>query len=200
MASLTSLASWSPLRLAVLGMMVGGFLALIAAGGILTVASASGPPAFSGGYGAWEEFAEPIAAPEIAFLDPDGASINLSAYAGRTVLVNFWATWCAPCIKELPALDALQAEMGSEAFEVLIVSVDRKGLEVAQPFLDDLGIQHLKTAADPKGALAREVKATGLPTTVLLSPDGRILGRLLGDAEWNSDSAKSLMRYYLSQS
>ncbi len=181
--------------------MVGGVVGLVAAlavaGSLLTVASASSPPAFSGGYGSWEAFADPQPAPAIDFLDPDGERINLDAYKGQTLLVNFWATWCAPCIRELPALDELQADMGSEAFQVLIISIDRKGLEVAQPFLDNLEVEHLKTAADPKGALAREMKATGLPTTVIISPEGKVMGRLLGDAEWNSDGAKALVRYYL---
>lgn len=197
MAFLGSLLSRSPLRLALVGGVVGVVVAAVAAMSVLPVASASGPPAFSGGYGSWEPFADPPAAPTTDFLDPDGQRINLDAYRGETLLVNFWATWCAPCVKELPSLDALQAEMGSEDFQVLIVSIDRKGLEVAQPFLDDLGIEHLKTAADPKGKLAREMKATGLPTTVLISDEGKVLGRILGDAEWNSDGAKALVRYYL---
>ena len=197
MTFLGSLSSWSPSRLALVGGVVGVVAALAVGGVYFARASDSGPPEFSGGYGAWEAYADPQPAPAIDFLDPDGQTINLHAYNGQTVLVNFWATWCAPCIKELPALDALQGDLGGEDFRVLIVSIDRKGLEAAQPFLDDLDIEHLRTAADPKGALARAMKATGLPTTVILSPEGKVMGRLLGEAEWNSDGAKELVRYYL---
>ncbi|MDF1794078.1 MAG: TlpA disulfide reductase family protein [Thalassobaculaceae bacterium] len=197
MAFLGSLSSWSPRRLALVGGVVGLVAASVVAGTFLTAASASGPPEFTGGYGSWEAFADPQPAPMTDFLDPDGERINLGAYAGQTVLVNFWATWCAPCIKELPALDALAADLDSDEFRVLIVSIDRKGLAVAQPFLDELGVKHLKTAADPKGTLAREMQATGLPTTVMISSEGKVLGRILGDAEWNSDGARALVRYYL---
>ncbi len=196
MALLGSLASWSPVRLAGAGALVAAVIAI----GVLSLASASGPPTFSGGYGGWEPFAEPQPAPKTDFLAADGTSINLDAYDGRTVLVNFWATWCAPCVKELPALDALQGALGGPGFEVVVISIDRKGLEVAQPFLKDLGVGRLQSAADPKGALARELGATGLPTTVLIDADGMVRGRLLGDAEWNSDEAHALIRYYLTNS
>ena len=195
MSFLGSLASWSPVRLAAIGASV----AAVVAAGVLSFASASGPPAFSGGYGGWEAFAEPQPAPKTDFLAPDGTSINLDAYDGRTILVNFWATWCAPCVKELPALDALQQDLGGPDFEVVVISIDRKGLPVAQPFLADLGVTNLKTAADPMGTLARDLKATGLPTTVLIDEDGLVRGRLLGDAEWNSGEAKALIRYYLAE-
>ncbi|HEY9568502.1 MAG TPA: TlpA disulfide reductase family protein, partial [Thalassobaculum sp.] len=127
----------------------------------------------------------------------DGRPIKLDAYRGSLVLLNVWATWCAPCIRELPSLDRLQAELGGERFRVVLLSVDRKGLETAAPFLEKLGIANLRTAADPKSELARALGATGLPTSVLLDADGRIVGRMLGDAEWDSPAAKALLLHYL---
>lgn len=167
------------------------------AGAVVAVGAAGGPPPLKGGYGAFEPLAEPTPAPSIAFLDPDGRPIKLDAYRGSLVLLNVWATWCAPCVKELPSLDRLQAAIGSDRFRVVLVSVDRKGLEVAAPFLTGLGLTNLRTGADPKSELARALGATGLPTSVLLGPDGRIVGRLLGDAEWDSPAAKALLLHYL---
>lgn len=146
--------------------------------------------------GAMEKFvfaASPRSAPAEPFLH-DGAETSLAAFRGRTVLVNFWATWCAPCLKELPSLDRLQADLGGEDFVVLAVAADPKGPEAAQAFLDRLGIETLKLSADPDLAL---VIATGgsaqLPLSVLYDREGREIGRLTGEADWASAEAKALV-------
>jgi len=191
-------------------MAVGAVLVVVVAGGSLlaagrfpfwspTWATDAAPPAFAGSYQPYEELKPAKPAPDVAFLDADGAAIKLDAYRGRVLLLNFWATWCAPCVKELPALQALQADLGGPEFDVLIVSVDRKGHDVATPFLEDLGIDTLRTAVDAKSDLARALGAGGLPTTFIIDRQGRVRGRLLGDAEWNSDKAKALIRYYIAQ-
>ena len=162
-------------------------------------AASTNPPEFSGSFGAYETLDPVNPVPDVAFLDADGAPIKLDAFEGQVVLLNFWATWCAPCVKELPALDALQADLGGDDFTVLIVSVDRKGEEVAAPFLEDLGITHLQSAFDAESELARALSATGLPTTYVIDRDGMVRGRLPGDAEWHSDPAKALMSYYIEQ-
>jgi thiol-disulfide isomerase/thioredoxin len=132
-------------------------------------------------------------APDETFLH-DGGEISLRAFRGRTVLVNFWATWCAPCLKELPSLDALQAELGGEKFAVIAVAADPKGPEAAAAFLDRLNIGELKLYADPKLAL---VIATGgsaaLPLSILYDAQGREIGRLSGEADWSSADAKALI-------
>jgi thiol-disulfide isomerase/thioredoxin len=183
----------SPWRLGLTAALV----AAVLAGAVVAVGAAGGPPPLTGGYGAYEPLAEPKPAPSTAFLDPDGRPIKLDAYRGRLVLLNLWATWCAPCVKELPSLYRLQAALGGERFQVLLVSVDRKGLDVAAPFLERLGIATLRTAADPKSELARAFGTSGLPTSVLIDAEGRVVGRMLGDAEWDSPEAKALILHYL---
>lgn len=183
----------SPWRLGLVAFMIAAALA----GAVVAVGAAGGPPPLRGGYGAYEPLREPTPAPSIAFLDPDGRPIKLDAYRGRLVLLNVWATWCAPCVKELPSLNRLQAALGGDSFQVLLVSVDRKGLEVAAPFLEKLGIKGLRTAADPKSELARALGVAGLPTTLLIDAKGRIIGKMLGDAEWDSQAAKALILHYL---
>jgi thiol-disulfide isomerase/thioredoxin len=137
--------------------------------------------------------AEPAALPEVRFVDAAGKERTLKDWKGRVVLVNLWATWCAPCRKEMPDLDRLQAELGSDAFEVVAVSVDRSGVAGAQKFLDQVGTKKLALYADPTAKLASELKAIGLPATLLIGRDGREIGRLTGPAEWASDDAKRLI-------
>ncbi len=172
-------------------------VAAVLAGAVVAVGAAGGPPPLTGGYGAFEPLPEPQPAPSTAFLDPDGRPIKLDAYRGRYVLLNVWATWCAPCVKELPSLDRLQAALGGERVLVLLGWGGRKGLVRAARFLTAVGLAHLRTAADSKSELARALGAVGLPTSVLIDPDGRIVGKMLGDAEWDSAAAKALILHYL---
>jgi thiol-disulfide isomerase/thioredoxin len=147
--------------------------------------------------GAMEKFvfaASAREAPAQPFLH-DGAQTSLQAFRGRTILVNFWATWCAPCIKELPSLDALAGEMGGNDFAVLAVAADLKGPQTARAFLDKLGVKHLTRAADPKLALVIAAGGSAsLPLTILYDAKGREIGRLSGEADWASDEARALIR------
>jgi thiol-disulfide isomerase/thioredoxin len=138
--------------------------------------------------------AKPDPAPDLSFVDSTGAVRTLRDFKGKIVLLNLWATWCAPCRKEMPALDRLQAELGSATFEVVAISVDRSGPEGARKFLDSIGTKHLALYADPTARLASSLKAIGMPTTLLIDADGREVGRLTGPAEWDSEDAKSLMK------
>ncbi|WP_211235994.1 TlpA disulfide reductase family protein [Leisingera aquimarina] len=138
---------------------------------------------------------EPRDVSATAFELADGAgTASLEDYKGKVVLLNFWATWCAPCRKEMPQLSELQEEFGGEDFEVLTIATGRNSPAGIQKFFDENGISNLPRHQDPKQALAREMAVIGLPITVLLDRDGKEVARLLGDAEWNSDSAKAIVQ------
>jgi thiol-disulfide isomerase/thioredoxin len=139
--------------------------------------------------------AKPV--PEIAFIDTMGQPHSLREFEGRVVLLNFWATWCAPCRREMPALDRLQAKLGGEDFSVLALSQDRKGPAVVSAFLQEIGVCNLAVYVDPTSRSARAFGAYGLPATVLLDRQGRALGRMVGPAEWDSDDAIALFRHFI---
>jgi len=119
------------------------------------------------------------------FLNENGASVTLEAFRGKIVVLNFWATWCPPCVREMPALDRLQAQLGGSDFAVVAVSTDRASMRALRAFYAKTGITHLKLYHDPTGALARAINVTGLPTTVILGQDGQALGRHVGYMEWD---------------
>jgi thiol-disulfide isomerase/thioredoxin len=107
--------------------------------------------------------------------------------------LNLWATWCGPCREEMPALDRLQKEMGSDKFEVVAVSVDKNGVEKAREFMAGIDVNSLAFYADPTARAASKVKAIGMPATLLVDAEGREIGRLMGPAEWDSPDAKRLI-------
>lgn len=135
----------------------------------------------------------PVAVADIKFLDGEGRETSLSAFRGKVILLNLWATWCAPCRREMPALDRLQKTLGSESFEVVALAVDRTGLEQAKKFLAEAKVESLKTYADPTARAGSALHAVGLPTTILIDKEGRERGRLPGPAEWDSAAAKALI-------
>ncbi|RVT87237.1 TlpA family protein disulfide reductase [Rhodobacteraceae bacterium CCMM004] len=137
--------------------------------------------------------AAPEAVSDVVFTDAAGAEHRLSDWRGKHVLVNFWATWCAPCRHEMPALDALQAEFGGDAFEVVTIATGRNSLTGIEKFFEEEGIAHLPILLDPKQAVAREMAVLGLPISVLLNPDGEEIARMRGDADWYSDSARAIV-------
>lgn len=124
----------------------------------------------------------------------DGGAGQLSDYAGQYVLLNFWATWCAPCRKEMPDLAELQTEFGGEDFQVVTVATGRNPPAKMKDFFAKIGVDNLPLHRDPKQQLARQMAVLGLPITVLIDPDGNEIARLRGDAHWASDSAKTLIR------
>ena len=141
--------------------------------------------------------ATPAPPPALAFRDRSGAALDLGNFAGRVVLVNFWATWCAPCIREMPSLVRLQQRLGGKDFTILALSQDRKAFDVITPFIAEHKLGQLPVFHDPKSRSALALKIPGLPTSVLFDRGGRELGRLAGHAEWDSDEAVALIEYYL---
>jgi thiol-disulfide isomerase/thioredoxin len=135
--------------------------------------------------------------PALAFLRPDGSKATLADYKGRTVLLNLWATWCAPCRHEMPALDALQQALGGADFEVVAVNIDTRNVEKAATFLDEVGVKTLVRYADPTAGIFQDLKkagkAVGMPTTILIDKDGCELANIAGPAEWAGADAKAMI-------
>ncbi len=131
---------------------------------------------------------------DLSFQDASGKPLKLSDWKGRVVLINLWATWCAPCRKEMPDLAELQKELGSDQFEVLAISVDRKGAEASAAFLKETGADNLKLYVEPTTAIVNDLQAAGLPATLLIDREGREIGRLLGPADWASPEALALIK------
>ena len=136
---------------------------------------------------------EPKPVPELTFLDGEGSEVRLADFRGEVVVLNLWATWCAPCRREMPSLDRLQARYGDAGLEVIALSLDRSDVEKVRAFFDELGITHLAVYQDPQARAGRELGAPGLPTTIVIDRAGREVGRLLGPAEWDSDEALTVI-------
>jgi thiol-disulfide isomerase/thioredoxin len=129
----------------------------------------------------------------VFLLADDAGEATLADYRGRYVLLNFWATWCAPCRKEMPQLSELQTEFGAEDFEVLTLATGRNSPTGIRKFFEEIGVDNLPRHQDPKQALASEMGIFGLPITVLIDREGREVARLRGDADWASDTAKNII-------
>ena len=142
---------------------------------------------------------QPKPLPDIAFQDGAGKPLKLSDWKGRVVLINLWATWCAPCRKEMPDLAKLQKELGSDQFEVVAISVDRKGAEASSAFLNETGAGNLSLYVEPTTKIVSELQSAGLPATILVDRQGRELGRLLGPADWASPEAQALVKAALAE-
>ncbi len=150
-----------------------------------------------GAMAAFELHEQPRPMPEISFQDAAGNTVSLDDFAGEVVLINLWATWCPPCVHELPTLDALQAGLGDAGLTVAAVSIDLGGIPAIGPFYQQHGIGALAPYADPNATLLGDLQVVGLPTTVLFDRQGREVGRLAGDADWFSPEAQALVQRYL---
>ena len=140
----------------------------------------------------------PLKVPDLAFTDAAGKPMTLADFKGRTVLLNLWATWCVPCRKEMPTLDAVQAKLGGPNFQVVAVNIDTRDPGKPKQFLQDIGVHSLTYYADPSAKTFQDLKASGrafgMPTTMLVDPKGCELGTVAGPAEWASDDAIKLLQ------
>ena len=141
--------------------------------------------------------AQPYPAPAISFADTSGHSVELSELQGKLVIVNLWATWCAPCLREMPSLERLQSRLG-ERVAVLAVSEDRGGNKSVEPFIAKLGLKSVKIYIDPKSEVGHAFGVQGLPTSFIIDHEGKVLGRVEGAAEWDSPKILRVLEPLLS--
>ena len=135
----------------------------------------------------------PQAVSDAAFEHADGSKVSMEDFKGKWILLNFWATWCAPCRHEMPMLSELQTEFGGESFDVVTIATGRNPPKNIKRFFAEVSIDNLPHHRDPKQALAAQMGIFGLPITVLINPDGQEVARLRGDADWSSESAKAII-------
>ena len=157
--------------------------------------SPSSAPRTAGTHG--EPFARAAAPkdiPPLEFEDAGGRAHTLGDFKGKVVLLNLWATWCAPCREEMPALDRLQATLGGPRFEVVALSIDQQGPQIARKFYDEVGVKSLALYVDRSAQAAFKLGAVGLPSTLLVDARGREIGRHVGPAKWDAPEVLAELR------
>jgi thiol-disulfide isomerase/thioredoxin len=139
----------------------------------------------------------PFPAPDEPLSTADGAVTTLAAQPGRLRLVNFWATWCAPCRKEMPSLAALANSRADRGLALVLVATGRNSPEAIERFADEVGLPGMATLLDPRSRLAAAMGIPGLPVTILLDAQGTEIARLFGEADWNAPEAQAVVDYLL---
>ncbi len=167
-----------------------GALALLASPALANV----GPELAKGTLEKLQLVKAPKPLPDLAFNDADDKPLKLADYKGKIVLLNFWATWCAPCVKEMPSLDRLQAEMGKDKFVILPLSLDGPTKPKVAPFYQDKKLGNLGVYFDKGRKAMQALDVSILPTSILVDAEGRELGRLEGEADWDKPEALALMK------
>ncbi len=133
------------------------------------------------------------AAPALSFLGENGEQLNLEKFRGRVVVLNMWATWCAPCLEEMPTLDHLQQQLKPLGVVVIALSLDRAGPKAVRQYYDENGIENLDVYVDPTMQAQSDLNVIGLPTTILIDRQGQERGRLVGPAAWDDAKAADLV-------
>jgi len=141
----------------------------------------------------------PQPAPETGFTDAQGKPVSFADFKGKPVVVNLWATWCQPCLKEMPSLDRLQSQL-ADKLAVAAVSEDRAGPDRVGPFVAAMGLRKLKIYLDPKSDVGHAFNVRGLPTSIVIDAQGRVVGRVEGAAEWDSETIMAVLKPFLESS
>ena len=136
----------------------------------------------------------PVPAPNFVFETSDGAERALSEFRGRGMVVNFWATWCAPCVAEMPALAQLSRALAPHDIAVMPLSSDRGGAAVVRRFYEARGLSGLPILLDPKGAAGRQFNLRGIPATIVIDKQGLWRARLDGAADWSGPAIAAQIR------
>ncbi|WP_136653076.1 TlpA disulfide reductase family protein [Paracoccus aeridis] len=168
---------------------------LVAANALAAVPAAAGPvdwqAAREAGLAKLTDGAQAV--PDVPFTDAGGKQVSLADWKGKALLVNFWATWCAPCREEMPSLDALQAQRGGDDFAVLTIASGRNPPPAIRKFMDETGVKNLPVLTDERMALARAMGVMAMPVTILIDAEGNEVARMIGDADWSSPAALSVV-------
>jgi thiol-disulfide isomerase/thioredoxin len=175
--------------------LLGGMAALIVA----KPSAAAAVPRLSGYVGDYFPFDVPASMPSISFTGEDNRSHDLSELSGKVVLLNFWATWCAPCLAELPDLDRLQAQFPRNQFSIVALCEDAKTIGAVENFYARRSVEALGRFIDPSEQALRAYAVPALPTSFILDRAGKVRGILPGAAPWTSPEAKALVAYYLNE-
>jgi len=162
-----------------------------------TAARADSGPPIAGQVQNYEPLDAPLAVPEVTVLAKDDGPVTLDRFKGKFVVLNFWATWCGPCIRELPSLQRLNEALGGETAQVVLISQDRGGFKQTDRFLKKLKVDFPDNFIDERLKFSRAIGVVSLPTTILIGPDGMEVGRLVGSAEWDSPEALDLVNWYI---
>ena len=158
---------------------------------ILSVsATVAGPQGFA-------QHGAPQSVINVRYQTEEGSRGDMEDFRGKVILLNVWATWCPPCRAEMPTLDALQAKLGSEHFEVVALSIDQAGSQVVRQFFDEVGVTNLRTYVDKTMLSKIALRAESLPTTILINSTGQEIGRLVGPAEWDDPEMVSFIRSFI---
>jgi thiol-disulfide isomerase/thioredoxin len=174
-----------------------GFVAALMIPSMDHKAHESVPASTAATLGTFVKQAEPKPAPELSFTSADAKTHSLADWRGKVVLLNVWATWCAPCKLEMPSLDRLQARLGSDAFTVLALSVDRTGIDKPAEFFKGNNISHLAVYNDAESTATSLLRIPGLPVSMILDAQGREVARLAGPADWDSPAIAAKVEEFI---